>query len=105
MTTSTSKPDSGWLHIKVYTSCKNVITLLLMCILHYSQYTKAKETYLQACRKTPSSQTWRGVGMACYYLNDLPQAEDALCEANILNNLDSTVWAYLTLVCLKVGWC
>ena len=70
------------------------------------QYTKAKETYLRACRKTPSSQTWRGVGVACYHLNDLPQAEDALCEANILNNLDSTVWAYLTLVCLKVhtGW-
>ncbi|MCG8621339.1 MAG: hypothetical protein MJE68_04955 [Proteobacteria bacterium] len=42
--------------------------------------------------------------MACYHLNDLAQAEDALCEANILNNLDSTVWAYLTLVCLKVRW-
>ena len=63
---------------------------------------KAKETYLRVCRKTPSSQTWRGVGVACYHLNDLPQAEDTLCEANILNNLDSTVWAYLTLVCLKV---
>ena len=66
------------------------------------QYSKAKETYLRACRKTPSSQTWRGVGVACYHLNDLSQAEDALCEANILNSLDSTVWAYLTLVCLKV---
>jgi hypothetical protein len=39
------------------------------------------------------------VGVACYHLNDLAQAEDAICEANILNNLDSTVWAYLTLVC------
>ena len=47
---------------------------------------------------------WRGMGVACYHLNDLAQAEDALCEANILNNLDSTVWAYLTLVCLKVRW-
>ena len=44
------------------------------------------------------------MGVACYHLNDLAQAEDALCEANILNNLDSTVWAYLTLVCLKVRW-
>ena len=42
--------------------------------------------------------------MACYHLNDLAQAEDALCEANILNNLDSTVWAYLMLVCIKVHW-
>ena len=68
----------------------------------YVQYSKAKETYLHACRKTPSSQTWRGVGVACYHLNDLSQAEDALCEANILNNLDPIVWGYLTLVCLKV---
>ena len=64
---------------------------------------KGKEMYLRAYHKTPASQTWRGVGVACYHLNDLPQAEDALCVANILNNLDSTVWAYLTLVCLKVG--
>ena len=35
-------------------------------------------------------------------LGDLAQSEDALCEANILNNLDPVVWAYLTMVCLKV---
>ena len=80
-----------------------IVHVCILCLFHYSQYAKAKETYLRACRKTPSSQTWMGVGVACYHLNDLPQAENALCEANILNNLDSTVWAYLTLVCLKVG--
>ena len=45
---------------------------------------------------------WFGVGVACYHLGDLEQAEDALAEANILNNLDPEVWAYLTMVCLKV---
>ncbi len=40
--------------------------------------------------------------MACYELGDLSQAEDALCEANILNNLDPVIWAYLTMLCLKV---
>ena len=35
-------------------------------------------------------------------LGELKQAEDALCEANILNNLDPVIWAYLTLVCLQV---
>ena len=84
--------------------CTIIIFALDAHSLTTLQYAKAKETYLRACRKTPSSQTWRGVGVACYHLNDLPQAEDALCEANILNNLDSTVWGYLTLVCLKVGW-
>lgn len=58
---------------------------------------------MHACKHSPSSHTWFGVGVACYRLGDLEQAEDALSEANILNNLDPEVWAYLTMVCLKVG--
>jgi len=34
----------------------------------------------------------------------LTEAEDALSEANILNNSDPVVWGYLTLVCLKVSF-
>ena len=33
-------------------------------------------------------------------LGELSEAEDALCEANILNNSDPEVWGYLSLVCL-----
>ena len=36
-------------------------------------------------------------------LDELSEAEDALAEANILNNSDPEVWAYLCLVCLKTG--
>ena len=36
-------------------------------------------------------------------LDELSEAEDALSEANILNNTDPEVWAYLSLVCLKTG--
>lgn len=36
-------------------------------------------------------------------MNELGEAEDALSEANILNNADPEVWAYLSLVCLKTG--
>ena len=36
-------------------------------------------------------------------LDELSNAEDALSEANILNNTDPEVWAYLSLVCLKTG--
>ena len=38
-----------------------------------------------------------------FQLGELSEAEDALSEANILNNTDSEVWAYLSLVCLKTG--
>ncbi len=36
-------------------------------------------------------------------LGEYTEAEDALCEANMLNNMDAEVWAYLSLVCLKTG--
>ncbi len=36
-------------------------------------------------------------------LGELSEAEDALAEANVLNNTDPEVWAYLSLVCLKTG--
>ncbi|XP_064394779.1 cilia- and flagella-associated protein 70-like isoform X2 [Halichondria panicea] len=78
-----------------------VLLRLANIYLTDKQFAKAKETYLRACHRSPTSQTWRGVGVACYELGDLSQAEDALCEANILNNLDPVIWAYLTMICLK----
>ncbi|XP_069761499.1 cilia- and flagella-associated protein 70 isoform X2 [Narcine bancroftii] len=66
-------------------------------------YESAKSVYLIASQKAPSCLTWLGVGIACYKLNELTDAEDALCEANILCNSNADVWGYLTLVCLKTG--
>ena len=45
------------------------------------------------------------VDVAPTQLGELENAMDALCEANILNNHDSIVWAYLTLVSVKVCVC
>ena len=62
----------------------------------------AKTMYLRACEISPSSQTWLGVGRACYILENYIESEDALSEANVLNNRDSLVWAYLALLSLKM---
>uniref|UniRef100_W5LHU0 Cilia and flagella associated protein 70 n=1 Tax=Astyanax mexicanus TaxID=7994 RepID=W5LHU0_ASTMX len=71
--------------------------------LQNREYEKAKSTYLRACRSSPSCRTWLGLGISCYRLGEMTEAEDALAEANILNNQNPEVWAYLALVCLQTG--
>ncbi|EDV28658.1 uncharacterized protein TRIADDRAFT_51790 [Trichoplax adhaerens] len=66
-------------------------------------YENAKNTFLLACKHSPSCLSWLGVGIACYRMGDLSEAEEALSEANVLNNHDAEVWGYLSLVCLRTN--
>ncbi|NXG64176.1 CFA70 protein, partial [Hemiprocne comata] len=69
--------------------------------LQEKQYGRAKQTYLLACKDSASCLTWLGVGISCYRLKELAEAEDALTEANALNNTNAEVWGYLALICLQ----
>ncbi|NXI39074.1 CFA70 protein, partial [Galbula dea] len=71
--------------------------------LEEKEYVQAKQTYLLACKHSATCLTWLGVGIACYRLKEIVEAEDALSEANALNNTNAEVWGYLTLICLQGG--
>ncbi|NXF35177.1 CFA70 protein, partial [Nyctibius bracteatus] len=71
--------------------------------LENREYGQAKQTYLLACKNSASCLTWLGVGIACYRMEEMLEAEDALSEANALNNTNAEVWAYLALICLHGG--
>ncbi|NWV11797.1 CFA70 protein, partial [Ptilonorhynchus violaceus] len=68
--------------------------------LEEKEYGRAKQIYLLASDNCASCLTWLGVGIACYRLGEITEAEDALSEANALDNTNAEVWAYLTLICL-----
>ncbi|NXR80718.1 CFA70 protein, partial [Pycnonotus jocosus] len=67
------------------------------------EYGRAKQIYLLACGNSATCLTWLGVGIACYRLGEMLEAEDALSEANALNNANPEVWGYLALICLQGG--
>ncbi|XP_050836143.1 cilia- and flagella-associated protein 70 isoform X2 [Serinus canaria] len=71
--------------------------------LDEKEYGRAKHIYLLACDNSASCLTWLGVGIACYRLGEMLEAEDALSEANALNNTNAEVWGYLALICLQLG--
>ncbi|CAL8106317.1 unnamed protein product [Calicophoron daubneyi] len=71
--------------------------------LQEREFQKAKDLFLTASKTSPTALTWLGVGAACYRLNELDNAEEALTEANFLDNRNPKVWGYLTLISLKTN--
>ncbi|VDN14434.1 unnamed protein product [Dibothriocephalus latus] len=69
--------------------------------LKEGKFEKSKQLFLQCCQDAPSCLSWLGVGISCYRLNQLEEAEEALEEANALNNKNATVWAYLSMISIE----
>jgi len=79
----------------------SALLLLGRLCLDAGDYARARELFLYACRQSPSCTSWLGAGQACHGLGDAEQAEEALAEANVLNNRHPIVWGQLALLCLQ----
>merc|ERR1712159_804644 len=66
------------------------------------QLERAKQIFLKACTSFSTASSWLGVGIACYMRGQYDQAEEALVEANIADNQNGVVWAYICLVCMQL---
>lgn len=68
-----------------------------------NRFTEALDVMLLGCSVYPSSSLFHQVGVCCIRLNRLVDAEDALQEANLLDNRNPEVWAFLSILCLEGG--
>ena len=63
-------------------------------------YEEAINMMLLGCSVYASCALFLLVGISCLRLDRLQDAEDALEEANLIDNRNADVWAYMTLLCL-----
>ncbi|XP_053063482.1 cilia- and flagella-associated protein 70 isoform X4 [Acinonyx jubatus] len=72
--------------------------------LEEKEYEKAKKTYLQACKRSPSCLTWLGLGIACYRAGWELEAEQAYKYTMKLKLKDETLLAEIHMVQEAVGF-
>lgn len=72
-------------------------------LLQYGRYNQARLTLLYACTIYTSATLFMQLGACLLRLDELQDAEDALIEANLLDNRHPEIWSYLSLVCLSRG--
>ncbi len=63
----------------------------------------AKTVFLKVCKDRMSTTAWIYLGLSFIRLDELAAAEDAISQANILDNTNPLPWALSTILCLKFG--
>ena len=66
-------------------------------------WTDAKIVFLKVCKEKISTNAWYFLALALLRLNELESAEDAISQANILDNQAPDVWGLNAILCLKYG--
>lgn len=63
----------------------------------------AKTVFLKVCKDRMQTTAWIYLGLSFIRLGELAAAEDAISQANILDNTNPLSWALSTILCLKFG--
>lgn len=71
-------------------------------LLVKKRWKQAREAFLRSIQSQPTAEAWSGVGYAEFRTDELQTSYEALCEASVLDNHRSDVWAQLSLVHLRM---
>merc|ERR1712083_696831 len=71
-------------------------------LLVKKRWKQAKDQFLRSIHYQATAEAWSGVAYAEYRSDELQMCYEALCEANLLDNERSDVWAQLTLVHIRL---
>ena len=63
----------------------------------------AKTVFLKCCKERVSTTSWFYLGLSLLRLGELEEAEDAISQANVLDNTNPKVWGLMTILCLSTG--
>jgi len=63
----------------------------------------AKTVFMKVCKERTSTNAWFFLGLSLVRLGELAAAEDAIAQANILDNLNPQIWALNAILCLNYG--
>jgi uncharacterized protein HemY len=93
------KPAAGKTPLK-----DNVLEMRLGIIYALRRSWKdAKTVFLKVCKDRMETTAWIYLGLSFIRLGELAAAEDAISEANILDNTNPLSWALSCMLCLKFG--
>lgn len=63
----------------------------------------AKTVFMKVCKERMSTTAWVFLGLSLVRLGELAAAEDAIAQANVLDNLHPGIWGLNAVLCLKYG--
>ncbi|CAE7206747.1 Cfap70, partial [Symbiodinium pilosum] len=70
-------------------------------LLVKKRWKQARDAFLRSIHATSTAEAWSGVAYAEFRSDELSTCYEALCEANLLDNERTDVWALLCLVHLR----